>query len=500
MDFNAMNVKILLLSIPMILCLLVNYTGQAIGQSIINEVGNTGIGSEEAEILPQLLVKFSESDKVIPPSDVGTDVEPTAMSLDTEENLEVFAANIVETINDKIMQSNEPINETTAMSDIGPQFKVKTTYKNFDTAVLELQSAIEEEPGPLGIAELVSATEEEVKVINETINQAINITGLDSIQPVRIFEASAQTIPEHIKRIGADSGVLKVGDGTNNVDSNIAILDTGISNHPDLNIVHSKSFLSNDVKDNCGHGTHVAGIAGAKDNEIGIVGAAPGANLWNLKVLEKKPNGKCTGSETAIIDALNYTIGKDIDVLNLSLGAKCSATSTLCGAPVYESIINDVINDGKVVIAAAGNKGEDARNFLPATFDGVITVSAISDSDGLCGGLGSETSWDSDDAFASFSNYGTVIDIAAPGVDILSTFLNNDYAKLSGTSMASPLVAGIFASYKSLHPELGVSALKNAILNAGNTIQTVCSENRGYINGGTMDPFPEPLLYVKNIK
>jgi len=90
MDFNAMNVKILLLSIPMILCLLVNYTGQAIGQSIINEVGNTGIGSEEAEILPQLLVKFSESDKVIPSSDVGTDVEPTAMFLDTEENLEVL--------------------------------------------------------------------------------------------------------------------------------------------------------------------------------------------------------------------------------------------------------------------------------------------------------------------------------------------------------------------------------------------------------------------------
>jgi subtilisin family serine protease len=93
-----------------------------------------------------------------------------------------------------------------------------------------------------------------------------------------------------------------------------------------------------------------------------------------------------------------------------------------------------------------------------------------------------------------------VIDIAAPGVEILSTFLNNEYAKLSGTSMASPLVAGIFASYKAIHPELGVSALKNAILNAGNTIQTICTDSRGYINGGTMDPFPEPLLYVKNIK
>lgn len=485
-----MNIKFFLFLIPVISCLLVSYTEQALGQQIIDSSSNTGIGSEEADFLPEIMIRFSEPVE-------GTDTEAAEAGVPGDTG-EVSITDIVNTLNERITTSDQPINDTVDIAAVEPQYTIKSNFSNFNTAVLELQSAIEG-PEVLAAGELLPASNEELVIINETLNQAQNISGIQAIQPVRIFEASAQTIPVHMKRIGADSGFLKVGDGTKNVDSNIAILDTGISNHTDLNIVESVSFLNNNANDNCGHGTHVAGIAAAKDNDFGIVGSAPGADLWNLKVLDKKLNGKCTGPETAIIDALNYTIGKNIDVLNLSLGAKCTASSTLCNAPVYESIINDVISDGKIIVVAAGNKGEDAKNFIPARFDGVITVSAISDSDGLCGGLGAPTSWGPDDEFAPFSNYGTVIDVAAPGVDILSTFPNNGYSKLSGTSMASPLVAGIFASYKATHQELDLSTLKNAILAVANTPQTICSGDRGYINGNTKDSIPEPLLSVKNI-
>ena len=109
---------------------------------------------------------------------------------------------------------------------------------------------------------------------------------------------------------------------------------------------------------------------------------------------------------------------------------------------------------------AAGNDGKDAVGTSPANHPDVITVSAIADSDGKCGGVGTTGSFGKDDYFASFSNYGSKIDIAAPGVNIYSTFKGSSYATESGTSMATPHVTGAAALYKSTHSNASPAEVK----------------------------------------
>ncbi|WP_421384780.1 S8 family peptidase [Bacillus salacetis] len=201
----------------------------------------------------------------------------------------------------------------------------------------------------------------------------------------------------------------------------IAVLDTGVDyNHPDLDgkTLRGYDFVDNDYypMDLNGHGTHVAGTAAAETNNgTGIAGMAPNTKILAVRVLDA--NG--SGSLADIADGIRYAADAGAEVINLSLGCDCS-TTTLKNAVDY------AWNKGSVVVAAAGNDGV-STTFEPASYANVIAVGAV----------------DSRDRKASFSNYGSWVDVTAPGVDIAANVPNNGYAYMSGTSMASPHVAGL---------------------------------------------------------
>ena len=298
----------------------------------------------------------------------------------------------------------------------------------------------------------------------------------------------SQIIPQSVDRVDGDINLENIN--SNTVDADIAILDTGIDlDHDDLNVFHEKSFIPEAINadDDHGHGTHLAGIAAAKDNSFGIVGIAPGARLWAIKILESSGMGEIS----TLIKGLDYINqnSNQIDVAVLSLGCECES-----GA--LDIAIQNTIKNGITIVVAAGNEGKNARTFTPANNPQVITVSAIADTDGKCGGNGPSTLYGADDMLASFSNFGEVVDISAPGVEIYSTFKSNSYTKLSGTSMAAPHVAGAAALYISLHPEASPKDVKNYLMNSGTNISDLCDGNgHGYFVGDR-DSSHEPLLYI----
>jgi subtilisin len=219
---------------------------------------------------------------------------------------------------------------------------------------------------------------------------------------------------------------------------NVAVMDSGIdSSHPDLNVIMSVPFGGlPDGEDENGHGTHVAGIAGAIDNDIGVVGVYPGAPLWSLRVLDATG----TGSFIWVLDALQYVYDNAnvIRVCNMSFGAAAVIQ------PVNNAVDN-CVRRGVVMVAAAGNSSQPASGWTPASASLVICVAALADSDGLPGALGPVTSAGPDDTFADFSNFDKTITVIAPGVDILSTIPGGGYDIESGTSMAAPHVSGYCA-------------------------------------------------------
>jgi subtilisin family serine protease len=233
------------------------------------------------------------------------------------------------------------------------------------------------------------------------------------------------------------------------LDVDVAVVDTGIVKHRELRIGGGKACIGNGYGDGNGHGTHVAGTIAAKDNDTGVVGVAPGARLWAVKVL----NAEGSGMTSTVICGLDWVYARrdTIEIVNMSLGGTAAAADqNPCGpttTPLHNAVCNLVVG-GVTVIVAAGNGGEDAAKTAPATYDEAITVSAFRDFDGRPGGQGISTcARGEDDTFASFSNFGADVDIAAPGVCIRSTWPGGRYATLSGTSMATPHVSGAAALY-----------------------------------------------------
>jgi hypothetical protein len=273
----------------------------------------------------------------------------------------------------------------------------------------------------------------------------------------------------------------------------IAVLDTGISlTHPDLNVYRNVSLIDG-VKlgdDDQGHGSHVAGIAAAKDNSIGVRGIASDARLWAIKVCDKLGECKVSNQMKGIEYAIKHA--DEIDVLNISLENPNS--------PALNRIIDEAVKAGITVIAAAGNSGSDASTISPANDPNVLTVSAIGDSDGKCGGLGpAMKQFDrevTDDTFAYFSNFGPEVKLAAPGVNIFSTYNGTEYAVDSGTSMAAPHVTGAAALYKAQHPDATPVQVMAELVSLGTTPNTQCNGGpHGYFSGDN-DGVNEPLLFA----
>ena len=289
-----------------------------------------------------------------------------------------------------------------------------------------------------------------------------------SVERDQVVTIAAQTTPTGIDRIDGELSSTVSGNGSGAVNVDVAVIDTGISAHPDLTIAGGVNCSNgSSYSDGNGHGTHVAGTIGAKDDGVGVVGVAPGARLWAVRVL----NNQGSGTRSSIMCGVDWVTARagTIEVANMSLGG--SGTDSTCGgSDSYHNAICRSVNAGVTYVVAAGNSGANAATYVPATYDEVITVSALSDFNGKPGGGAPSTCRaDVDDTLADFSNYGADVDLIAPGVCILSTWRGGGYNTISGTSMASPHVAGAAALYEASNPGASPAQVKSALQTAGST-------------------------------
>lgn len=223
----------------------------------------------------------------------------------------------------------------------------------------------------------------------------------------------------------------------------VAVIDSGISPHPELTIAGGTStvdYTSSWTDDN-GHGTHVAGIIGAHRNGTGIVGVAPDANLYAVKAMNEKGEGTLQD----ILEGIDWSIANGMDIINLSLGTEADSR-------MMHDMINKAYARGIMLVGAAGNDGvaDGTGNTVdyPAKYDSIIAVAAI-------------------DRYlkrATFSSTGNEVEASAPGVDVLSTYTGGRYAYMSGTSQATPHIAGLLALLKQQNSALSGSALRNELM------------------------------------
>ena len=245
---------------------------------------------------------------------------------------------------------------------------------------------------------------------------------------------------------------------------NVAVIDTGIDlAHPDLNAVAGKTCNgTGSPTDGNGHGTHVAGTIAGKNNGSRVVGVAPGSTVYAVRVLSSSGGGSWSqvicGVDWVTSTRTDADPSNDIAVANMSLGGggssikSCATTSDA----LHKAICNSTAA-GVTYVVAAGNSGWDfdygPAPDVPAAYPEVLTVTAVSDSDGLPGGTGGAPSCrtsEVDDRRASFSNYaltaaGRAHTVAGPGVCILSDWRSGGTNTISGTSMATPHLAGVVA-------------------------------------------------------
>lgn len=213
----------------------------------------------------------------------------------------------------------------------------------------------------------------------------------------------------------------------------ICILDTGSPiKHKDLKnaVVKHADFTNSSYEDKQGHGTHVSGIAAARANNRGIVGVAPLSELYIGKVLDDDGSGNLDW----LVEGIKWAIEESVDIISISLGSPSHYRP-------LKRIVEKAIDKNIIVIAAAGNEGKKRKNTVnyPGRYENVITVG----------------SYNEDLVRSNFSSCGPHLDLLGPGEDVLSTWINNSYKTLDGTSMATPFIAGIAALALSKHRKQG---------------------------------------------
>jgi len=255
-----------------------------------------------------------------------------------------------------------------------------------------------------------------VRVDDDVVVEAL-IRGGISAKPAP--SQPAEVLPWGIDRIDAEL-VWPSGNTANLI--RVGIIDTGISNtHPDLlaNIKGGVNTINprKNWNDDNGHGSHVAGIVAAIDNNIGVIGVGPAIDLYAIKVLDRNGSGYLSD----VIEGIQWAVANNMQVVNMSLGTASNIQS-------FHDAVIAAKNAGIVTVAAAGNGGGSTNEsvIFPAAYPEAIAVSAT----------------DKSDVIASWSSRGPKVDLAAPGVSIYSTYKGTGYATLSGTSMAAPHVAG----------------------------------------------------------
>ena len=238
----------------------------------------------------------------------------------------------------------------------------------------------------------------------------------EELVPIHVMQSFSQVVDWGLMQSSIpEAWKYTMGEGIN-----VAILDTGIADHPDMEgaLLPPLNFSGeNDHLDRNGHGIHCASIVGARNNELGMVGVAPGCNIISVKVLGN--NG--SGSYDGIIAGIQGAMDAGADIISMSLGSPTEAPIAL-----HEKI-KEATNRGIIVLAAAGN--DAGRTNYPARYDEVIAVAALDRTGNL----------------AHFSSRSDEVDAVAPGVDIYACHLNKGYAKLNGTSQACPFMAGVCA-------------------------------------------------------
>lgn len=367
----------------------------------------------------------------------------------------------------------------------------------------------------------------EVQGSAESLELAQNIKDLEALPGVssaeidlRVYPMTAPNDPLLGGQWALDSGygvdAVTTWQSAQGEGVRVAVVDTGVVAHEDLasNVVGGYDFISDSTTANdgdgrdgdptdagdwaanevCGyasnsswHGTHVAGIiAAVNNNGIGVSGVAPKATIVPVRAL-----GRCGGSTSDVFAAARWAAGLSVPgvpsnsyparIINMSLGSAQACPSWM------QSAIDEIAAVGVLIVVAAGNANVDAATTAPASCNNVLTV-ASSTSQG---------------ARSSFSNYGSAVDIAAPGSGVLNTINlgttvagNSGYEQRSGTSMAAPHVAGVAALVLSLEPDLSLADLRSRLLSTATAFSSTCSEcGAGIVSAsGAVAPAVSALL------
>ncbi len=320
---------------------------------------------------------------------------------------------------------------------------------------------------------LVEIPERAAEKVMATWNQRSQIS---FVEENGMMYAHSQTIPWGIERIEAPAA-HSVSTGTG---IGIAIIDTGIDpRHEDLRIVGGYATVNCFPPARCaaawdddhGHGTHVAGTAAALDNDLGVLGVAPNADLYAIKVLDRNGGGTWAGVAEGII----WAAEQDIEVLNMSLGGGHSETVKRAVQCAYsgeyvkseEEEVEQCLLGKKhsLLISSAGNSGPDEGTVsYPAAYEEVIAVSAT----------------DKGDNIASWSSRGEEVELAAPGVNVYSTLPGDKYGTYSGTSMASPHVAGVAALVWVTDSTLTNIGVRGILRDTAEWLEDLSSTEQGY--------------------